>query len=83
LSAESDSMSTWIVVSSQDGKKHYFETAVEERPDVVAALKRPALKDAGFSVTLDFSSLPHKQTINLLSVSRDISYNCGMAIEVN
>lgn len=86
LSAESYSMSTWVVVSSQDGKKHYFETTVQERPDVAAVLKRPEMKDAGFIVTLDLNALPHKQTINLLSVSRgirDISYDCGMAIEIN
>jgi hypothetical protein len=81
-SAETSSMSTWVALTSVDGKTQYFKALPQSRPDVAALFKRPALKESGFNITLDLSTRRGKQTINLFSVSGESTYKCSMAVDI-
>ena len=77
--ADSNSMSTWAALTSDDGKREYFKALPEDRSDVIAALKRPAF---GFDITLDLNAHPGKQIIRLFSVSESAAYRCSATISV-
>jgi hypothetical protein len=80
--AESSSISTWVTLISLDGKTQYFKAPLQDRSDVAVFFKRPDLKESGFSITLDLSERPGKQTINLFSVSGEAAYKCSMAVDI-
>ena len=73
----------WVVAVSPDGKKHFFETVPERRPDVARALGRPLLGDAGFRAILDLSRLPGKQVLGILAVAGSSAYGCGISLQVD
>jgi hypothetical protein len=76
---KSSLISTWVALASQDGNTEYFKALPQDRSDVIAVLKRPAF---GFDVTLDLSTRPDKQIINLFSVSERAAYQCSTTINV-
>jgi len=77
--ADSNSMSTWAALTSDNGNRKYFKALPEDRSDVIAALQRPA---SGFDITLDLNAHPGKQMINLYSVSESAAYQCSGTMNV-
>ena len=75
--ADSNSMSMWAALTSDEGETEYFKAQLQSRSDVIAALKRPAF---GFDITLDLKAHPGKQILKLFSVSESAAYQCFTAI---
>jgi hypothetical protein len=76
---DSNSMSTWAALTSDDGNREYFKALPEDRSDVIAALQRPAF---GFDITLDLNAHLGRQIINLYSVSESAAYQCSETMNV-
>lgn len=67
----------WFVVKLPDGSTNYYKAKVMKRPDVAAALNRPALSEAGFIMTLDMSEFRGSKKIALVSVVGGKAFSCA------
>ncbi|EHK66874.1 hypothetical protein KYC_08085 [Achromobacter arsenitoxydans SY8] len=67
----------WAVVELPDGSTNYYKAKAMKRPDVAAALKRPALSEAGFTLTLDMSEFRGTKKISLVSVVDGKVFSCA------
>lgn len=71
-------MQVWAVVEPEDGTAvTYFKASRVHRPDVAAALKRPLLQDAGFSLAFELPSNFGSKSISLITVVGGKAYKCA------
>jgi hypothetical protein len=76
------SIEAWVVLTSASGEKSFFKATSRDRPDVVAAFKRPDLKTAGFRVLLDLGAVTGRQKLSLYSLSGGAAFACPVEMNV-
>lgn len=76
-------MQVWAIVERSGSPTRHYMAKKESRPDVAAALKRPSMVDAGFTLALDFRDEPGIKNIALVSIVGGNVYECaGLTISV-
>jgi hypothetical protein len=75
---------TWIsLTAAETGEQHFFKAEAQVRPDVVAYLRRPGMKDPGFDASLDTGTISGRQSVDIYSLSDGKAYVCGLELRVD
>jgi hypothetical protein len=82
VDAHHEAIKAWFVLTDSRGMKKYFQSPSATRPDVVRATNDLTLKNAGFSAMIDLVSMPGKQEISILSVSKGVAHICPFKVDV-
>jgi hypothetical protein len=67
---------TWVVLTGDNGDKHFYRSKIQSRKDVNLYLQHSEMADIGFNANLDISGITGRQTITIYLLKDRKGYSC-------